>query len=238
MHRNTQPIEKPDLREDGTLDLHSVFFTIQGEGPYAGHRAVFVRLAGCNLQCPGCDTEYTKGRRRVTPSELLDEVFSASPLSPKKPLVVITGGEPFRQNLADFCRLLALSRFPIQIESNGVLAPTPAMEDLIRAGFVEVVISPKTSRISPVWGQLAKAFKYVLQDGAVSSDLLPITALEHRATPRVARPPEDFNGPIYVNPMDEKDVVRNHLNLLAVVQATMERGYIAGVQMHKIMDMK
>ena len=54
MKTNTQEPEKID--RDRHLDVHSIFHTIQGEGPYCGHPAVFIRLAGCNLQCPGCDT--------------------------------------------------------------------------------------------------------------------------------------------------------------------------------------
>jgi len=50
---NQQPIEKQFLHPKGDLEVHSIFLTIQGEGPFTGQRAVFVRLAGCNLQCPG-----------------------------------------------------------------------------------------------------------------------------------------------------------------------------------------
>ena len=51
---NTQPTEKRTNSQN--LDITEIFFTIQGEGPFSGHRAVFIRLAGCNLQCPACDT--------------------------------------------------------------------------------------------------------------------------------------------------------------------------------------
>src|SRR3954467_9071958 len=51
------------VRSDGnSLSIHSIFYTLQGEGPYSGCPAVFMRLAGCNLQCPGCDTDYTSGQ--------------------------------------------------------------------------------------------------------------------------------------------------------------------------------
>ena len=53
---NGQPIEKVQRTFDGTLEVHSIFKTIQGEGPFCGTPAVFIRLAGCNLQCPWCDT--------------------------------------------------------------------------------------------------------------------------------------------------------------------------------------
>ena len=59
MQRNTQPAEKQVKSSGLILAINSIFYTIQGEGPFAGSPAVFVRLAGCNLQCPMCDTEYT-----------------------------------------------------------------------------------------------------------------------------------------------------------------------------------
>ena len=68
---NQQAPEKQQLRGDGLLAVHSIFYTIQGEGPFAGETAVFVRLAGCNLQCPLCDTDYTSDRRMVGPMGLV-----------------------------------------------------------------------------------------------------------------------------------------------------------------------
>ena len=43
-------IAKARSVEDGYL-VHSMFHTLQGEGPFAGHPALFVRFAGCNLRC-------------------------------------------------------------------------------------------------------------------------------------------------------------------------------------------
>ncbi|MEG7364337.1 7-carboxy-7-deazaguanine synthase QueE, partial [Pseudomonas citronellolis] len=96
---NLQPIEKRTKSADGLLSLHSIFHTIQGEGPFCGTPSVFVRLAGCNLQCPACDTDYTQGRRAASVQEILDKVQEYQ----SSGLVVITGGEPFRQ---DITRLL------------------------------------------------------------------------------------------------------------------------------------
>lgn len=240
MRLNTQPVEKPDMRDDGALDVHSIFYTLQGEGPFTGHRSVFVRLAGCNLQCPGCDTEYTQGRRRLTAEAVADLVWRVIPEhhTGRKPLVVITGGEPFRQDLRELCTLLVSRRYPIQIESNGVLAPESGLHALSALG-VQFVISPKTSRIHPAWGKYASAFKYVLQEGNVlEDDLLPIQALMHKAVPQVARPPDFYRGPIYVNPMDEKDPAKNQANLDLVARAALRHGYIAGVQMHKYMNLE
>src|ERR1700677_865992 len=41
-----------------TLQLAEIFYSVQGEGTWTGTPAVFVRLAGCNLACNFCDTDY------------------------------------------------------------------------------------------------------------------------------------------------------------------------------------
>ena len=41
------------------LQLAEIFYSIQGEGMWTGTPAVFVRLAGCNLACDFCDTDYS-----------------------------------------------------------------------------------------------------------------------------------------------------------------------------------
>lgn len=241
MLQNTQPVEKPDFRNDGQVEVHSIFYTLQGEGPYTGRRSVFVRLAGCNLQCPGCDTEYTATRHLMRPADVVCRVHEAVPphhVSAQKPLVVITGGEPFRQNLFGLVNTLIGAGFKVQVETNGVLAPASGLPTMVAAGLL-VIVSPKTSRIHAAWGEYAAAFKYVLQEGnVVEDDLLPRQALLHKAVPHVARPPAGFRGPIYVNPMDEKDWERNQANLALVARAALRHGYIAGVQLHKLMNLE
>jgi 7-carboxy-7-deazaguanine synthase len=118
---NQQAIEKSTSHPEGLLDVHSIFYTIQGEGPFSGFPAVFIRLAGCNLQCPHCDTEYTQGRRLAYPEVVAEYV---STLSQPRGLVVITGGEPFRQNLTKLLQCLSDYRLLVQIESNGTLPPS------------------------------------------------------------------------------------------------------------------
>ena len=74
MQLNQQAMEKQDHSPHGSLEVFKIFPTIQGEGPFTGRRSVFVRLAGCNLQCPMCDTDYTSNRVRFESGALLTAV--------------------------------------------------------------------------------------------------------------------------------------------------------------------
>ena len=64
-----------DAAED-QLFVTSIFYTLQGEGPYRGEPAVFVRLAKCNLACSFCDT-YFDGGDWLSFNQLTDRIFRA-----------------------------------------------------------------------------------------------------------------------------------------------------------------
>jgi 7-carboxy-7-deazaguanine synthase len=74
--------------------LIEIYKSVQGESSFAGLPCIFVRLAGCNLRCSWCDSEYTfKGGYKQS----LDEVEAAvAALTPVR-LVEFTGGEPMLQ---------------------------------------------------------------------------------------------------------------------------------------------
>ena len=215
----------------GTIDVHSIFPTIQGEGPFCGERALFIRLYGCNLQCPGCDTEYTANREAFTPDKLLLEVVDRD--WAKGALVVITGGEPFRQNITPTVEVLLAHGYRVQIETNGVLS----LPDFpFQHPRCYVVCSPKTSRISPLIAAHADAFKYVLRSGEIADDGLPTVALGHAATPFVARPRKDAR--VYVQPMDEQDEELNKRNTAAAIASAMAHDHILQIQTHKILGLE
>lgn len=230
---NTQEPQRVDRDPDGTVNVHSIFRTIQGEGPFAGRAALFMRLHGCNLQCPGCDTEYTRKSYREAPDYLheLIKTFYEWPSG----LVVITGGEPFRQNITPLVTYLIEQGYEVQIETNGVLYPG----DDFPWAAATVVCSPKTGKIHPRTAHKVTAYKYVLSHDGVMPDGLPERALGHplRGHSHVARPPADWHGPVYVQPMDSKDEIENRRNLRAVVDTVIghpDKNYIMGVQMHKL----
>ena len=231
---NIQPIEKRAESDGKVLDVHSLFYTIQGEGPYTGHPAVFIRLAGCNLQCPGCDTEYTQGRKALSIPEITAEVERsyANSLLYTRPIVVITGGEPFRQNIAPLVRHLK-RYYQIQIETNGSFG----FEDVGAFRGVDIICSPKTGKVHYSIVSHACAFKYVLHYASVDpSDGLPVLALDHSASPKVARPPLGMT--VYLQPMDCKDETENFRNQKAVLESCLRHGYIVQLQLHKYLGVE
>jgi 7-carboxy-7-deazaguanine synthase len=228
---NIQPIEKLDHRDDYSVDVHSIFHTIQGEGPFTGFPAIFVRLAGCNLQCPQCDTDYTDKRERMAPEAVVDAVRK---LHPGPRLVVITGGEPFRQNITMLAQLLLDEEFPVQVETNGTLPPPPDFPH-----GVYIIVSPKAGKVHPETADRAIAVKYVLSANSVSpEDGLPLRVLDHTApsygVARLDVPPES----IYLQPADMQDEYLNAANLEAVRRSCMKHGYILQLQVHKLLGVE
>lgn len=250
MKINTQDITKQDLSAPDALSVTSIFPTIQGEGPFAGTPATFVRLSGCNLQCPYCDTDYSHNDTML-PSDIVSTIQSKlTPQSDKytplgsynAPLVVITGGEPFRQDIRGLVKLLLNYGYRVQIETNGTLF----IEDFALLSQVTVVCSPKTGAINKKLAPFIDAYKYIIHAGKVSAkDGLPITSLEHTAKNGVARPVSLWIGShglgkavVYVQPADEQDESKNQANLDAAINSAMTFGYRLCVQVHKIIDME
>lgn len=99
----------------GEADLVEIFSSIQGEGPRAGERHLFVRLSHCDIHCAYCDTplchvapatgrwERTSGRRdwidRANPVPVADvgESVAAHLRATRHAAVSFTGGEPLLQ---------------------------------------------------------------------------------------------------------------------------------------------
>jgi 7-carboxy-7-deazaguanine synthase len=224
-----------NLHPRGMIDLIDVWPTIQGEGPYQGCRAIFIRLAGCNLQCPACDTDYTTNRRMVSPTMVVDLCQSFM----KKSLVVITGGEPFRQNISPLVRLLLNTGYQVQIETNGT-----CFLDGMPWSKVTIVCSPKTGKLDeelPI-----HYYKYVLDAEHVSKeDGLPTSVLGMRAPP--ARPRKndlDINIPVYVQPAEPMEISNKKYNEKmkanqdAVVVSCMTFGYRVCLQIHKYLGLR
>ena len=237
MEVNKQPAQKVWRDSAGRLEVHSIFKSIQGEGPRAGIPSVFVRLAGCVLMCPGCDTDYTSVRRSMSVQEIHSSIMrTIRETNGIIRSVVITGGEPFRQNISVLASHLRQWRdwpFFVEVETNGVVSPDssfPWHDD-----GVSVVCSPKTPTIHADFRQHEGRvdWKYVLRAGEVDVDGLPKSALLGK---RPARPSR--GGEIFVQPMDEADEEKNRENVGAAVDSCMRHGYRLSLQLHKILEME
>ena len=101
------------------MQIIEIYKSLQGESSYTGIPCVFVRLAGCNLRCTWCDSEYTfKGGQRMTLEEIEAEVHT---LSPSGGLVEITGGEPLLQEreAVPLMDRLLISGYTVLLETSG-----------------------------------------------------------------------------------------------------------------------
>lgn len=229
---NSQPPEKAIYDPKGIVDVVRIWPSIQGEGPFHGLKAVFIRLAGCDLQCPGCDTDYTTGRVRMTPPKIVGQCQAFM----RRSLVVITGGEPFRQNIAPLVRMLLNTGYYVQIESNGTMMPPPS-DGKTRFPWEKVIVvcSPKTANLHPDFAAVADYFKYILDAEHVAEDGLPSSTLGMNQQP--ARPPKDYDIPVYVQPMDHPDMDKTVANVSAVVNSCMKFNYRVCLQLHKLLGL-
>ena len=119
------------------LPINEMFETIQGEGVYTGLPAVFIRLQGCPVGCPWCDTKHTWNidpENETSPSVVLakttdtqsyfyiDEDHLITLLFQQgycAKHIVLTGGEPCMYDLRKLTTRLIENDFSVQIETSG-----------------------------------------------------------------------------------------------------------------------
>ncbi len=228
---NVQRISKKT--RGSNLPLVDVFPTIQGEGPYAGVPATFVRFANCNLRCKYCDEDY-RIRRTATADSLAQEIRAH-----KRKLVVFTGGEPLLHPLQALIALLPDKT--IQFETNGVLYPEYQGDNIF------YVVSPKTAKINNFWHEHSRlreqkryVFKYVVDPDCVCEHGLPIKVLGMPIVP--ARPP--IGVQVYIQPeapvfpYRKCRLVAGPSRTRKVAALAIKHGYILSLQTHKYMEME
>lgn len=243
---NMQKSEREELHTDGRLEVVRIFRTIQGEGPYAGTPAIFVRLAGCNLRCSFCDTDYTSNRKWYSVQALLDAVSLSKRDAPIN-LVVLTGGEPFRQNIWPFLEAYhrQSDRHESQIETNGVSWIDPPIGGVVDP-LTEIVCSPKTPKLHKDLMAYDPAYKYILRAGEIDpEDGLPTVGLGGQGLSskevRPGRPPkanDEYRPRVYVQPLDEGDEFKNTKNTEACVEVCLKFGYQMSLQQHKLLGLE
>ncbi len=236
------PIRPPVAGDGQALEVKHIFATLQGEGPYAGLPAVFIRLGGCNLACDFCDTEF-EGFSSMTLEEILKSVRGLRHCEEPKAtrqsrldcfadarndgtikLIVITGGEPLRQNIAPLCDTLLEQGYTVQIETNGTLwRPLDAR--------VKVVCSPKITN-----GTYHPLREDVLARADAIKFIVSATHPKYGAIADVGQ--GKYGIPVYIQPMDEQDEAKNRANQELAAQLAMATGARLSLQLHKILGIE
>jgi organic radical activating enzyme len=129
------------------LPVVESFHSLQGEGLHAGRSACFIRLAGCRVGCPWCDTKHSwpeADHPRRSVAALVEAVGAAAAAGAA--FVVVTGGEPLHHDLTALCAAIAPLGLPLHLETSGV--------DRLSGRFDWITLSPKRHR-PPLPGLLA-----------------------------------------------------------------------------------
>lgn len=123
-----------------TLRVSELFYSLQGEGYRAGEPSVFIRLAGCNLACSFCDTEFDSGKPMTAAAllawagEAMRSKLDPSNAHPMDPWIVWTGGEPLLQlsteGGVDAVQAFRSNGWKQAIETNGTM-PLPCAFDWV-----------------------------------------------------------------------------------------------------------
>ncbi len=188
------------------------FDSIQGEGTYLGVPCTFIRLAGCNLSCPWCDTKGSWDIKGGMELSLIQIVLNC-----RYTMVVITGGEPcIHAELVNLVKYLKEEGFFVCLETNGTLA-TPKGADWITA-------SPKPQSDYVIHPDCrANELKFVI-DSEFDDDF---------AIPEELR--EKFDGRIWLQP-EGGDMMSSWETCMEL--ALQDERLRVGVQLHKIMGVE
>jgi len=204
-----------------TLKIAETFASFQGEGGRQGEPTIFVRLAGCNLACAFCDTQYA--RRGGRPVPISGIVARVERLKKRFPAgwVCFTGGEPMLQDIGPLAAVLKKAGFRVQIETNGTIFRPVAAD--------RITVSPKPPgyTVHPSFRRRAAEVKLV-----VSRDLtLPAVARVRKAFPAAT--------PIYLQP--ESNAAWSRAKSIRLANAAVRSGLRnirLSVQLHRIYGMR
>lgn len=111
--------------------VNEIFYSLQGEGRWMGRPAVFVRMSGCNLKCPFCDTDF-RGYSEMSADDILSRCLEEGG---ECRFIVLTGGEPSLQVDEQLISTLHRAGYYLSMETNGTHA--------IPEGIDWVTCSPK-----------------------------------------------------------------------------------------------
>jgi organic radical activating enzyme len=234
--------KEANVSSNDAILVHSIFHTIQGEGPFSGTPAFFIRLGGCNLQCPRCDTDYSHNSFNMSVIGVGNKLNQLRIKNGKTKLVVITGGEPFRQQIKPLIDYILGMGFWIQIESNGTL-PLQGIhfeKNIAKRKGVYLVVAPKTAKIHRQALAAACAFKYVVSSDVSLNEFtgLPEEVLGMKLFKNGQYPKPRKDALIYIQPESASNEFDYAENLATATQICLKHGYILSLQIHKIIGVE
>lgn len=168
--------------------INEIFYSLQGEGLFAGTAAVFIRFSGCNLKCPFCDTDFS-AYEEMTAQEILKKVKSVDYGDCGH--IIVTGGEPTLQWDKELSKLLRKDYF-VHMETNGTRE--------LQAEVDYLTISPKGQ-----W--LGKAAELAIKE----YDEIKIVVDEDTNVEQLSKLYEKMNtsAQLYIQPCDTGFIKRN-----------------------------
>jgi len=110
-------VEAVKFDEKNEMPIMEAFYSLQGEGYYAGRPAYFIRLAGCDIGCVWCDVKesWTAQKKQIQSIESIVHNCVTSDTN----FVVITGGEPAMYNISYLVQALQNNKMEVAIETSG-----------------------------------------------------------------------------------------------------------------------
>ena len=192
------------------MKVNETFLSLQGEGYFTGKAAFFLRLSGCNLRCPFCDTQH-QSYTELSEEEIVEEASRHKPRH-----IVITGGEPALQLTESLVDKLHAAGFFIQVETNGTL-PLPE-------GIDWVTCSPKGDFPQFPVDELKVLFMGDVTDPeAIISPLLG----------------KESGVKLYLQPLDTGDEMRNRIILRDTIAYVLQHPmWSLSLQTHKLLGIK
>ena len=193
------------------MKVNEIFYSLQGEGFHTGTPAVFLRLSGCNLRCPFCDTHHEEGRE-MTENEIVAQVRQY----PSR-FLVITGGEPSLFLTASLVDALHREGWRVHVETNGTHR-LPENVDW-------VTLSPKDAFVGEVAARPVLPYCDELKVVFTGEPLPDYGHIE--ATHR------------FLQPCDTGDAARNREIMKGAVQYCLEHpAWRLSLQTHKVLDIR
>jgi organic radical activating enzyme len=139
-----------------SLAPQGVFWTIQGEGYFAGEPMIFIRTAGCSVGCEQCDTNY-RFHMEETVERIVDKCIRLRDEHKRARYVWITGGEPTDQDLSGLNKALWKADFKPCLATSGVrkvegewwwVSVSPHTKDFVQRSGAELKLVPQLNGLS------------------------------------------------------------------------------------------